>query len=104
MINQLCFFISYTITRMFLGPYLIWLIYMDMFAMWQFRTSLERFCSALALCQASLVLVLNLYWYYLILQGLKKLLQKSGLLPGNTDEKTELEKFEDITALKKKAR
>lgn len=86
---------------MFLGPYLIWLIYIDMYAMYDFRTSFERACSMLALCQASLVLVLNIYWYYLILQGLKKMLQKAGVLPGKCDEKTELEKFEERAALKK---
>ena len=40
LLNQVLFFIFFVLTRMFLGPYLIWLIYMDMFAMWQFRTSL----------------------------------------------------------------
>ena len=39
MINQIIFFITFTVTRMLWAPYLLYLGYLDVFAAWNLRTS-----------------------------------------------------------------
>ena len=47
-----------------------------------------------------MVLILNIFWFYLILDGLKRMLQEAGVLKKTeTKEPSILEKYEDKAKL-----
>ena len=58
-----------------------------------------RIAGLYTILQAILVTALNLYWYSLILKGLKRLLEHAGVLKvsenANADRYKDLEKFEE---------
>lgn len=68
------FFATFTVTRMVWAPYLLYLGYLDVFAAWNLRTNFQTGCAIVSLTEASMVLILNIFWFYLILDGLKRLL------------------------------
>ena len=75
MINQIMFFITYTVFRVFLFPYVTYLAFYDYYNVWSI-VALDRKLASLINCLTWVsVLLLNIYWYALILKGLKKLIQ-----------------------------
>ena len=75
-INQLVFFLTYTVFRMALLPYLIVVIYKEVVAVWELRSGLENIAAVYTLLQGIAVYALNLFWYMLILKGLQRLIAK----------------------------
>ena len=90
-INQICFFITYTVFRMFLFPILVYRLYIDVVQFWHLRTRVQQVCSIYAYAMAWLTYILNLYWYGLILKALVKLLQNAGILAKPVEKKKEVE-------------
>ena len=75
-LNQLCFFFSYFIFRILLFPWCVAMLIVS--AKWTFHLesmALSRKISAsVAIGLYFIVIILNFYWFLLILKGLKKLL------------------------------
>lgn len=73
-INQILFLITYTMFRMIPFPILVIKCLSSTIALWNvvgwFRLSMMIICTI----NASLILLLNIYWYKLIMKGLKRLL------------------------------
>lgn len=78
-LNQLCFFITYTIFRMATWPMMIYLTYKDTFLHWDDRMFYQKVFAVSACIQCVCVYGLNCYWYMLVLKGLKKLMQTAGV-------------------------
>lgn len=47
----------------------------------------RKFSASLAIAMYFVVIILNFYWFLLILKGLKRLLQEQGILAKNDNEK-----------------
>ena len=80
MVCQILFFITYTLIRIFFFPisgYHI-LIYLNM--TWDKLNTIRKMAAVFNSVNYVLMLGLNLYWYGLILKGLRKLLESNGIL------------------------
>lgn len=75
-LNQLCFFFSYFIFRILLFPWCVAMLLVS--ANWTFHLDnmsfSRKFSAVIAIFLYMVVVVLNFYWFGLILKGLKKLL------------------------------
>ena len=74
LINQITFFFTYTIFRMFLFPYLAYSQFLMTLYTWESLDTFRRGCQLATFIFFTLILLLNYYWYMLILKGLKKLI------------------------------
>lgn len=76
-------------------PYLAYRTVAVCILSWNMIGWFRRICAVICVIQAQLVTLLNLYWYYLILKGLKRLLETLGVIskPEGVSY-DELEKFE----------
>jgi hypothetical protein len=79
---QLLFFIFYTVFRMMLMPYGIFLLYKNYSLVFGHLTPLRTLCAYIAIAQFILLYIMNVYWYILILRGIGKML---GIIPGSKD-------------------
>lgn len=79
-INQLCFFFAYLIFRIFLFPFCVYLLILSLSYTWHIAPMDRKLCSLFAVSLYQVVIVMNFYWFYLILKGLKRLLQEQGVL------------------------
>ena len=80
-VNQYTFFVSFTIMRMIILPYIIQRTYVDIVQFWRHRSVTARCTSCFSFVMLMSLYILNLYWYTLIIKGLIKLLRASGVLP-----------------------
>lgn len=79
-INQFCFFLGFTIFRVLLFPVLVYRCFAVTMLSFHLVNWFRKFCMIFCVVQSSCVLLLNLYWYKLILKGLKRLLEEAGVL------------------------
>ena len=88
-INQLCFFVSYFIFRILLFPWCVPMLIIS--ASWSFQLEdvsiIRKFCTTMSILMYIVVIFLNFFWFFLILKGVKKLLQEQGILSKNPNEK-----------------
>lgn len=105
-IVQVCFFITFTVFRFIMFPVLAYRGVVIGILSWNLVGWFRKICIAYCVIQAQCVLLLNLYWYMLILKGLKRLLETVGVLkkPANADEYGDIDKYEACatTELQKK--
>ena len=100
MANQIIFLLTFTVTRMVWAPYILYLGYLDVNVAWNLRSTFQTVCAILSLTEAFCVWLINLFWFYLILQGMIKMLRDAGLLKKvEGKEPSTVEKFEEKTKL-----
>jgi len=73
-INQTCFFFAYTIFRVLLFPYCFYEMFRGYFWTRHLMSVDREIAYIICLIFYALVMVLNAFWYGLILKGLKKML------------------------------
>lgn len=73
-INQLCFFIGFTIFRVILFPYLVYLCFVTAIMTFHQVSWFRAACMIYCCIQATGLLLLNYYWFGLILKGIKRLM------------------------------
>lgn len=73
-INQVIFFVTYTVFRMALQPYLLYKAVEDVIMFWQFRNGARNFFAIMTVLASIAMFLLMTYWYYLILRGVYKML------------------------------
>lgn len=97
-LNQLMFLIFYTIFRVIFFPMLFYRCFAVNMMTFHMVSWMRKFCMILSMIQAFLVVLLQFYWYNLILKGLKRMLCDQGILNkgGEEDDKIakELKDFE----------
>ena len=77
---QIMFFITYTFFRLaplyFLNMRVVYIAMVTTHRLHKFR----QFCNIVCCINAVLIILINTYWYGLILKGLKRLLEEQGVL------------------------
>lgn len=73
-VNKMCFFVAYTITRVISWPYFQYLIIWNFFYIWSEIGFFRKISIVVGWIQSMAVLVLNFYWYYLILKKLVRMI------------------------------
>lgn len=91
-INQLMFFLSFTLFRVVLFPFLVYRCFAVTMLGFNHVGGFRKFCMIFCVIQSSCVLLLNLYWYKLILKGLKRLMEAAGVLKSNENQ----ENYDDL--------
>lgn len=79
--NQLAFFLTFTVFRMITFPFLVMRCGIIMVTTFHVVSPIRKFFLVFAFVQALNILFLNLFWYVLVLKGLKRGLQELGLIP-----------------------
>ena len=72
-VNALIFFLTFTVFRMMLIPYLLTLLYKDLLLSWNYVDNIRKTCIIIGCTLFSFTITLNIYWYYKILISLAKL-------------------------------
>lgn len=72
--HQLLFFIAFTVFRMCLFPFGIYLFFMTWYYSFDYVDSQKHICLGISTSLYIVMLILNIYWYQLILKGLLKML------------------------------
>lgn len=93
---QLSFFLSYTGFRFIMFPWLAYRTITVTMLSWAFINWFRRIAMIYCIVQAWLVTALNMYWYLLILKGLKRLLETIGVLKKREGDSSydDVEKYE----------
>ena len=82
-VNSLCFFVAYTCMRVMLFPYIWFKTMNSILIVWPHVTTARKIGHIGALLCFTGVILLNYFWYYLILRKLRKLMIKQGILKGS---------------------
>ena len=77
---QILFFISYTVIRILIFPILAYQLILTILVTWPTLSIIRRIAAGIVFVQFILMFSLNLYWYSLVLKGLKKLMEANGCL------------------------
>jgi hypothetical protein len=73
-LNQIVFFLAFTIFRVFLLPYCMYRFYFNVLYSWNYISFSRQCASIWSLFSFFLMTALSFYWYKLIVKGLLKLL------------------------------
>ena len=84
MCNQITFAVSFTILRMIGFPYIVYLLIYSTSVVWSSVTWVKDIAVVVTLTMVLFMVILNFYWYLLILKGVRKLIQ--GIGKTSTDE------------------
>ena len=84
MVNQLTFFFTYTIFRIFLFPVFTYKLVLSLYYSWDLLNTARRICGIFAFGMYTWMWALNLIWYKLILTGVAKML---GIISKSSDYK-----------------
>lgn len=79
-LNQMMFFICFTVFRVCWFPVLVYRCFAVTCLAFHRVGNFRKFAMIFTVVQSALVYLLNLYWYKLILKGLKRLLEQRGVL------------------------
>lgn len=85
-INKVTFFIFYTVTRIFSWPYYQYLIIWNFFYIWSLVGVFRKICIVVGWIQSMGVLLLNVYWYYLILKKLVRMIKGTDNVEPDDDQ------------------
>ena len=75
LINKIVFFLSFTVIRMIGTPFLWYWCGFEMLAGWEVRTGWQSFCAMCVLIVGSVLLFLFVFWYYIIVKILCKIIR-----------------------------
>ena len=85
-INQITFFVLYTVFRMILYPYGIYVLVKMQYYSWDYNTQMRRQFLFITIFEYVAMFALNIYWYKLILVGLLKMF---GVIESKSKKKVE---------------
>ena len=74
MINQILFFITFTVIRVFIFPFFAFMLFINAYMAWDKFDFTRKIAATITVMQFIAMILLNLYWFTLILKGIKKLL------------------------------
>jgi hypothetical protein len=77
MVNQIVFFLTFTLTRIFFLPFLFVLELKMLWNLWDYLNHLRKFTGLTCAIMSLLMNMINFYWYSLILKGVFKLLNNN---------------------------
>ena len=97
LINRILFFVTYTVTRVFSWPYYMYLIIWNFFYIWNVIGVVRKVCIVVGWVQSMMVLVLNLYWYWLILKKLIKMIKGTDNYEPDAADDDEYHNGDDVT-------
>ena len=80
MVNQVVFLITFIFTRIFLLPYLFWLELLMLAKLWDDLSDSRRITGVVCATMCVLMILINLYWFKLIMKGLRRMLEKNGFI------------------------
>jgi hypothetical protein len=80
MVNQLLFFFTYTLLRIIAFPYIMAFTAVTTWTIWGVLPWYRKLTSIFTILLFTSMILLNLFWYILILKGVKKLLQSKGII------------------------
>ena len=80
LVNQIVFFITFTLIRVMIFPILAYMLVITIGTTWHVLPTWRKGTAVILLMQFVLMFSLNMYWYSLVLKGLKKLLEANGIL------------------------
>lgn len=83
-VNLLCFFLAFTIFRIIFFPFLVYQSAIQIILSHKFVSYFKACCMVYCITFGSLVALLNFYWYTLILRGLQRMLEQSGVIKKST--------------------
>ena len=85
-INQLAFFFAYLIFRVFMFPYCWYLLYINARWTWHLITWDRKMGIIVSMTLYLVVIVLNFYWFGLILKGLRRMMEEKGVIKKKSDK------------------
>ena len=93
---QVSFFITFTVFRFIMYPIMGYRALLTGIFAFELVGWFRKACLIFTVIQAQFVVLLNLYWYLLILKGLKRLLENLGVLqkPTNSNQYDDIDKYE----------
>lgn len=74
---QVTFFLVYTVVRVFLMPYGLYVINLNMYETWPYLNAIRRICVTSSAFLYLVLTMLNYYWYYLMI---RRMLQVCGCI------------------------
>jgi hypothetical protein len=80
MVNQVVFLITFILTRVIMLPYLLILQIIMLDNLWDYLSPFRRFTGVTCAVMSVLMLIINAYWFKLILKGFYKLLVAKGII------------------------
>ena len=88
LINQIMFFITFTVIRIMIFPILSAMLAITAYMTWDQLDGVKKVTATITVVFFWIMLALNLYWYSLIIKGLRKLLIANGILKGDKKKDT----------------
>lgn len=86
---QITFFLVYTVVRVFLMPFGLYVIFSNMSQTWDYLTAIRRICVVTSVVLYFVLTILNYYWYYLMV---RRMLQVCGCMK----KRSSSDKFEKV--------
>ena len=65
---QISFFIVYTVCRVFLMPYGLYKVYLNMYYTWAYLGLIRKVCMFIGMLLFVILTIMNYYWYYLMVK------------------------------------
>jgi hypothetical protein len=86
LINQLLFLITFTLTRMVMLPIIAYLTLIMMINLWDDLPVIRQVSGCMMFFISCMMIVLNVYWFTLILKGFVKALKAAGIIKDDKDD------------------
>ena len=88
-VNQLCFFFSYFIFRVIMFPWCWYMLLLPALYTYHLDTIPihKKIIGSISISIYFVVILLNFYWFGLILKGLKRMMQEKGIIAKKAGEK-----------------
>ena len=87
-VNFFIFVLTFTVFRIFLFPYCIYLAGKDIQLTWEYLTMVRKLSIVLMIAFFAIIFVINLFWYKIILSVFKK-----NMSPSKTDDEDNYERM-----------
>jgi hypothetical protein len=92
-INNTVFFLAYFVFRVIMFPFCFYCLCINCLWTWHVQTWDRRIGGLISLVLYILVIILNFYWFALIIKGMKRMLQEKGILSKGTKDEVDDEKY-----------
>lgn len=86
LLNKVAFFIAFTVTRVLAWPWLQYLLWWNYLFSWTLVSVWVKIIAFIGLIQGIGVMLLNMYWYYLIIKKLIRMVKGTDEVVYESDE------------------
>jgi len=86
LLNKVLFFIAFTVTRVLAWPWLQYLIWWNIFFIWSLVGVWVKIITFIGVIQCIGVMLLNMWWYYLIIKKLVRMIKGTDVVVYESDE------------------